>query len=208
MDYSLPGSSVHGIVQARILEWVDISFSWARNRTRVSCISGRWLTNWAVRGVIFIVLQINLNSSVEINLQYDQFFVQYGLASLAFFGYFEYTIFSSVQFTGSVLSNTLQPHGLQHTRLPCPPPTPGACSNSCPSSWWCYLTISSSAASLSFCVQAFPASGSFPMSWLFISGDQSVRVPAKWFNFCNDTLFKVITKYWLYFPVFYILVGF
>ena len=112
MDYNLPGFSAHGIISARILEWVDISFSWARNRTRVSCISGRWLTNWAVRGVIFIVLQINLNSSVEINLQYDQFFVQYGLASLAFFGYFEYTIFISVQFTGSVLSNTLQPHGL------------------------------------------------------------------------------------------------
>ena len=59
----------------------------------------------------------------------------------------------------SVLSNSLQPHGLQRTRLPCPPlPSPGACSNSCPLSWWCYLTISSSVVPFSFCLQSFPAS--------------------------------------------------
>ena len=70
---------------------------------------------------------------------------------------------SSVQFSRSVMSNYLWPHGLQHTRLPCPSPTPGACSNSCPSSRWCHPTISSSVV-VSSCLQSFPASGSFPVS--------------------------------------------
>ena len=67
----------------------------------------------------------------------------------------------------------LQPHGLQHTRLPCPSLSPKVCSNSCPLSQWCHPTISSSAALFSFCLQSFPASGSFPMSQLFASGGQS-----------------------------------
>ena len=69
--------------------------------------------------------------------------------------------FASVQFSHSVVSNSLWPHGLQHARLPCPSPTPGACWNSCPSSWWCHLTISSSVVPFSSCLQSFPASGSF-----------------------------------------------
>ena len=64
---------------------------------------------------------------------------------------------------------TLQPHGLQPARLPCPSPSPGACSHSCPLSWWCHPTISSSVSPFSSCPQSFPASGSFPMSWLFAS---------------------------------------
>ena len=83
----------------------------------------------------------------------------------------------SVQFSHSVVSNSLQPHGLQHARLPCPPPTPGACSNSCPSSHWCHPTISSLIVSFS-CLQSFPASGSFPMSQFFESGGQSIGVSA------------------------------
>ena len=75
------------------------------------------------------------------------------------------------------MSNSFWPHGLQHARLPCPSPTAGACSNSCPLSWWCYLTISSSAALFS-CLQSFPASGSFAMSWLFPSGGQSLGTSA------------------------------
>ena len=71
---------------------------------------------------------------------------------------------------------TLQPHGLQHSRLPCPSPIPGACWNSCPSSRWCYPTMSSSV--LPFCLQSFPAPGSFPMSQLFTSGCQSIGVSA------------------------------
>ena len=84
----------------------------------------------------------------------------------------------SVQFSCSVVSNSLQPHGLQHARLPCPSPTPGACTNSCPYSRWCHQTISSSVISFSSCLKSFPASGSFPMSQLFTSGGQIIEVSA------------------------------
>ena len=87
-------------------------------------------------------------------------------------------IIHSVQFRHSVVSNSLQPHGRQHTRLPCPSPTPGAYSNSCPSSRWCHPTISSSVIPFSSCPQSFPASGSFQMSQLFASDGQSIGVSA------------------------------
>ena len=80
----------------------------------------------------------------------------------------------SVQFSCSVVSDSLQPHGLQNARPPYPSPTPGACSNSCPSSEWCHPTISSSVIRFSSCLQSFPASGSFLMSQLLTSGGQSV----------------------------------
>ena len=76
-------------------------------------------------------------------------------------------LFSSTQFTHSVLSNSLWPRGLQHARLPCPSPTHGVCSNSCPLSRWYHPTISSSVVPFSSCPQSFPASGSFPMYRLF-----------------------------------------
>ena len=85
-------------------------------------------------------------------------------------------LISSVQFNQSCL--TLQPHGLQHTRPPCPSPTPGAYSNSCPLSWWCHPTISISVIPFSSRLQCFPASGSFPMSQFFTSGGPSIRVSA------------------------------
>ena len=72
----------------------------------------------------------------------------------------------------------LQPHGLQHARLPCPSWSPGACSKSCPLSPWCHLAISSSVIPFSSGLQSFPASGSFPMSRLFTSGGQSIGVSA------------------------------
>ena len=75
---------------------------------------------------------------------------------------------SSVQFSRSVVSDTLRPHGLQHTGLPSPSATPGAYSNSCPSSWWCHPTISSSVIPFFSYLQSFPASGSFPVNWLCI----------------------------------------
>ena len=71
------------------------------------------------------------------------------------------SLFSSVRFSCSVVSNSLWPHGLQHARLPCPSPTPRAYSNSCPLCWWCRPTISSSVAPFSSRLQSFPASGSF-----------------------------------------------
>ena len=76
------------------------------------------------------------------------------------------------------MSNSLWPHGLQHARLPCPSPTPGAYSNSCPSRQWCHPIISSSVVPFSACPQSFPASGSFPMSQFFASGGQSIGVSA------------------------------
>ena len=75
--------------------------------------------------------------------------------------------FSSVQFSHSVVSDSLQPHELQHTRPSCPSPTPGARSDPCPLSWWCHPTISSSVIPFSSCFHPFPASGSFPMSQFF-----------------------------------------
>ena len=86
--------------------------------------------------------------------------------------------FSSVQFSHSVVSNSLWPHGLQHAGLPCPLPTAGAYSNSCPLSRWCHPTISSSVIPFSFCLQSFPATGSFQMSQFFTSGSQSIGVSA------------------------------
>ena len=76
------------------------------------------------------------------------------------------------------MSNSLLPHGLQHTRPSCPSPTPWACSNSCPLSRWCHPTISSSVVPFSSHLQSFPASGSFPMSQFFASGGQSIGVSA------------------------------
>ena len=81
-------------------------------------------------------------------------------------------------FSPSVVSDSLQPHGLQHTRLPCPSPFPGACSDSCPSSLWCRPTISSSVVPFSTRLQSFPASGSFPMSWLFTLGGLGIQASA------------------------------
>ena len=78
-------------------------------------------------------------------------------------------------FSSTDVSNSLWPHGLQqHSRLPCPSPSPGVGSNSCPLNWWCHPTISSSVAPFSSCFQSFPALTSFPMRWLFESGGQNV----------------------------------
>ena len=84
----------------------------------------------------------------------------------------------SVQFSCSVMSDSLWPHGLQHTRLLCPSPTPRACSYLCPSSRWCHPTVSSSVFPFFSCFQSFPAAGSFPMSQFFASGGQSVGASA------------------------------
>ena len=86
--------------------------------------------------------------------------------------------FSSVQFSLSVVSDSLRTHELQHARPPCPSPTPGVYPNPCPLSRWCHPIISSSVIPFSFCLQSFPASGSFPMSQLFASGGQSIGASA------------------------------
>ena len=86
--------------------------------------------------------------------------------------------FSSVQFSCSVVSDSLRPHEPQHARSPCPSPTPRVCPNPCPSGQWCHPTISSSVVPFSSWPQSFPASGSFPMSQVFASGGQSIGVSA------------------------------
>ena len=84
----------------------------------------------------------------------------------------------SVQFSHSVVSNSLWPYWLQHPSPPCPSPTPGVFSNSSPLSQWCHLTISSSVIPFSSCLQSFPASGSFQTSQFFATGGQSIRASA------------------------------
>ena len=96
-----------------------------------------------------------------------------GIASLISLS--DFSLFSSVQFSHSVMSDSLRPHELQHARPPCPSPTPGVYSNSCPLSQWCHPTISS-VIPFSSCPQSLPESGSFPMSQLFASGGQSIGV--------------------------------
>ena len=95
-----------------------------------------------------------------------------------------------VQFSCSVMSNSLQPHGLEHARLPCPSPTPRACSNSCPSSQWCHPNISSSVIPFSSCLQSFPTSGLFLMSQFFASGGQSIEVSA------SGSVLQMNIQYW------------
>ena len=89
-----------------------------------------------------------------------------------------YIAYASVQFSHSVMSDSLRPHELQHARLPCPSPTPRVYSNSCPSSRWCHPAISSSVVPFSSCPQSIPTSGTFPMSQLLAWGGQSTGVSA------------------------------
>ena len=125
--------------------------------------------------------------------------------------------FSSVQFSRSVVSDSLWPHELQHTRPPCPSPTPGVHPNPCPLSRWCHTTISSSVVPFSSCPQSFPASGSFQMSQLiWVSASISVLPmktqdwsPLEWTGwislqskglsrvFCNTTVQKLVHLQWL-----------
>ena len=98
--------------------------------------------------------------------------------------------FSSVQFSLSVLSDTLRPHEPQHIRPPCPSPTPGVHPNPSPSSRWCHPTISSSVTPFSSCPQSLPTSGSFQMSQLFASGGQSIGVSA------STTVLSMNTQNW------------
>ena len=98
--------------------------------------------------------------------------------------------FSSVQFSHSVVSDSLWPHESQHARPPCPSPTPGVYPNPCPLSWWCHLTISSSVVPFASCPQSCPASGSFPMRQLFASGGHIIAVSV------STSVFPMNTQDW------------
>ena len=141
-----------GIPQARKLEWVAFPFfkgsSQPKDRTQVSCIAGRFFTSWA------------------------KVYVKSGLKG------FPGSPVSSVQFSCSVVSNSLRPHGLQHARPPGPSPTPGVHPDSRPLSPWCHPAISSLVVPFSSCPQSLPASESFPMSQLFSWGGQSTGASA------------------------------
>ena len=110
-------------------------------------------------------------------------FLEFSILKVAFTCYWDFVYLVSVQFRHSVLSDSLlsdslRPHELQHARSPCPSPTPGVHSNSCPSSWWCHPAMSFSVIPFSSCPQPLPASESFPMSQLFSWGGQSIGVSA------------------------------
>ena len=112
-----------------------------------------------------------------------------------------YLALSSVQFSRSVMSDSLRPHEPQHTRPSCSSPTPKVYPNPCPSSQWYHPTISSSVISFSSCPQSFPASGSFQMSQLFSSSGQSIGVSASTsvllILFYNNYKYNITFKYWM-----------
>ena len=165
-------ASVHGISQARILEWVAISFSrgssWLRDQTHgschFSCIAGKFFTAELPRNsqkIVFFFFK--LPSLYYLSWQPLQTHTQ---------------SISSVQFSRSVVSDSLWPHESKHARPPCPSPIPGVHSDSRPSSQWCHPAISSSVVPFSSCPQSLASSESFPMSQLFAWGGQSTGVSA------------------------------
>ena len=164
-----------GFSQARILEWVSICFSRKSSRPKdqawVSCIAGGIFTTEPV-----VVTLVNLFVQTKNKYCFHFLFNKW-------FSLFKLPLFCKLRlllFSLSVMSSSLQLHGLQHTKPPCPLPSPEVCPSSCPLHQWCHLAISSSD-KLFFCPQSFPALGTFPMSWLFTSSDQNTgaSLPSK-----------------------------
>ena len=147
MDCSLPGSSVHGIFQARVLEWVASAFSGLKY----------YITPFLD---LYYPEHFRIIEKIEVSIIEDLRLV------------------TSVQFSRSVMSDSLRSHALQHARPLCPSPTPGVHPDSRPLSQWCHPAISSSVIPFSSCPLSLSASESFPMSQLFAWGGQSTRVSA------------------------------
>ena len=135
---------------------------------------------WKLRKLVMMVTAVNLCRRIDERLK--DFSIKSGDLRRNNFRSIKtkaiYSSHSSVHFSCSVVSDSLQPHEPQHARPPCPSPTPQVYPNSCPLSQWCHPTISSSVVPFSSCPQSFPASESFPMSQLFESGGQSIGVSA------------------------------
>ena len=171
-SFSLTYSTVHEILQARILNWVAIPFSRGSSRprdwTQVSCIAGKIFTIWATRKALYIP-HLLLKKPKTCQQEITDKKQTTTTTKLAF----------CIQlFSCTIMSDFLRPHGLQHSRLPYPSPIPRTCSNPCPSSHWCHPTISSSVIPFSSHLQSFPASGSFLMNQVFASGGQSIWASA------------------------------
>ena len=171
--------TVHGILQARILEWGAFPFSRGSSQPRSPALQVN-------------SLPAELHKTPEIPKVLEALGQDRG----------EDYIYLLLLFSHSVVSDSLQPQGLQHTSLPCPSVCPGVCSNSCPLNRWCHLTISSSVTPLSSCPQS--ATRFFPMSWLFTSGGQSIGASASasvlpmniqgWFPFGLTGLISLLSK--------------
>ena len=159
MDYT-----VHWILQARILEWVAFPFSRGSSQpwdqTWVSCIAGGFFTNWGIRETLwfenswqiqclysispFVFLRrVSSENLLSCNKKKKKENIQGKETLVKFYLFWTAMHMPSVKFSCSVISDSLWPHGPQHSRPPCPSSTPRAWSNSCPSSWWCHPTISS-----------------------------------------------------------------
>ena len=124
----------------------------------------------------FISRDLGINWIVWLESQFSPKTVSFFIIQFITWKAYSQVQFSSVQFSRSVMSDSLRPHGLQHARPPCPSPTPRVYSNSCPLSRWCHPAISSSVVPFSSHLQSFPASRSFQMSQLFASGGQRTGV--------------------------------
>ena len=131
---------------------------------------------------LFLLLQLeNRLTNVTFNTRKDIFIIFIYIKMHMYVCMYRYThkhLILLLVFSHSVVSDSLQPHGQQHTRLPCPSSFPIVCSNSCPLSRWCHPTNSFSVIPFSSCLQSFPGSGAFPMSQLFSSGGQSIEASA------------------------------
>ena len=138
-----------------------------RNWARVSCIAGGVFISWTTKEA----LRTCIPSPKEVGTTLKVVKVHQPIVLRQ-----NDTTISSVQFSHSIVSEFLWPHGLQHGRHPCWSPNPEVCSHSRPLSHWCHPPISSSVIPFSSCLQFFPASGPFPMSWFFASGGQSIWV--------------------------------
>jgi len=138
-----------------------------------------WLSAcWISQVLIGIEISNYYSKFIYFSLQFYKIFPHIFWCLIARCIHTEDFYYSQSQFSHSVVSDSLWPHRLQHARLPCPSPTCKAWSNSCPLSWWCHPTISSSVIPCSFCLQTFPASGSFPKSQFTASGSQSIGASA------------------------------
>ena len=170
MNCSPPGSSVHGIPQARC--WNELpspspgELPLPRDQTQISCTASRFFIIWANRKAMTL-LEIWNSSGIMIHLLWRKFHKPQSQSGN----------FSSVQFSRSVVSDSLWPHESQHTRPPCPSQTP-VYSNPYPLSWWYHPALSSSVIPFSSCPQSFPASRSFQMSQPFASDGQNIGVSA------------------------------